>query len=125
MRWLRPDYQIPRFGSDAEKARLEGERRRAKAEKEHAAPEQAALLFDENLPETKPPFPTGRELEETVAVMRVLEAAAAPMSVGDIARHFAQGKQIEKRAALVVAALARLGHLASADGGKTVTLRAA
>ena len=30
VRWLRPDYQIPRFGSDAEKARLEEERRRRK-----------------------------------------------------------------------------------------------
>jgi hypothetical protein len=69
------DYQIPRFGSDAEKARLEEERRRAKAEKERAAPEQAALLFEDDLREMKPPFPTGRELEETVAVMRVLEAA--------------------------------------------------
>jgi hypothetical protein len=39
--------------------------------------------------------------------------------------HFAQGQKIEKRARLVVAALARLGHLASADGGKTVSLRAA
>jgi hypothetical protein len=37
----------------------------------------------------------------------------------------AQGKQIEKRAGLVVAALARLGHLASAMGGKTVSLRSA
>lgn len=61
----------------------------------------------------------------TVAVMRVLEAAKEPLSIADIARHFAQGRQIEKRAGLVVAALARLGHLASADGGKTVSLRAA
>ena len=58
-------------------------------------------------------------------MMRVLEAAREPLSIEQIARHFAQGKQIEKRAGLVVAALARLGHLASADGGKTVSLRAA
>ena len=125
VRWLRPDYQIPRFGSDADKARLEEERRRAKAEKERAAPQQAALLFEDDLREMKPPFPTGRELEETVAVMRVLEAAREPMSIEQIARHFAQGKAIEKRAGLVVAALARLGHLASPDGGQTVSLRAA
>jgi|AmaraimetP72IA01_FD_contig_31_10735812_length_393_multi_7_in_0_out_0_1 hypothetical protein len=31
----------------------------------------------------------------------------------------------QNSADLVVAALARLGHLASADGGKTVSLRAA
>ncbi len=125
MRWLRPDYQIPRFGSDAEKARLEEERRRAKEEKDKLAQKQGALLFEDDLREMKPPFPTGEELEETVDVMRVLEAAREPLTIEQIARHFAQGKQIEKRAGLVVAALARLGHLASADGGQTVSLRAA
>jgi hypothetical protein len=125
VRWLRPDYQIPRFGSDAEKARLEDERRRAKAEKDRLAQEQAAFPFGEPLQATKRKFPTGEELAETVEVMRVLEAAMGPVSIEDIARHFAQGKQIEKRVRLVVAALARLGHLASADGGQTVSLRAA
>ncbi len=125
VRWLRPDYQIPRFGSDAEKARLEAERRRAKEEKDRLTQKQGALHFEDDLREMKPPFPTGKELEETVAVMRVLEAAKEPLSIEQIARHFAQGKQIEKRAGLVVAALARLGHLSSADRGKTVSLRAA
>ena len=125
VRWLRPDYQIPRFGSDAEKARLEEERRRAKEEKDKLTQKQGALLFEDDLREMKPPFPTGKELEETVAVMRVLEAAREPLTIEQIARHFAQGKQIEKRAGLVAAALARLGHLASADGGQTVSLRAA
>jgi hypothetical protein len=77
------------------------------------------------LQETKRKFPTGEELAETVEVMRVLEAAREPVSIEQIARCFAQGKQIEKRVRLVVAALARLGHLASADGGQTVSLRAA
>jgi hypothetical protein len=44
VRWLRPDYQIPRFGSDAEKARLEDERRRAKEEKDRLTQKQGALL---------------------------------------------------------------------------------
>ena len=47
--------------------------------------------------------------------MRVLEAAKELRTI----------EQIEKRVRLVVAALARLGHLASADGGQTVSLRAA
>jgi hypothetical protein len=55
--------------------------------------------------------------------MRVLEAATEPLSIEQIAQHFAQGKQIERRVGLVVSALARLGHLASADGGKSVSLR--
>jgi hypothetical protein len=123
VRWLRPDRQIPRFGSDAEKARLAEETRRAKEEQERLVPKQGILLFENDLQEMKPKFPTGEELKETVAVMRVLEAASAPMSIEEIARHFAQGKQIEKRVGLVVAALARLGHLSPADGGKSVSLR--
>ena len=39
-------------------------------------------------------------LEETVAMMRVLEAATSPVSIVEIARCFAQGKQIEKRVGL-------------------------
>ncbi len=64
--------------------------------------------------EMRPKFPAGEEPRETVAVMRGLEAAAGPVSIGEIARHFAQGKQIEKRVGLAVAALARLGQLSAA-----------
>jgi hypothetical protein len=42
-----------------------------------------------------------------------------------IASHFAQGKAIEKRVGLVIAALARLGHLSSGDGGNSFSLRSA
>ena len=107
--WLRQDYQVPRFGSDADKARLAEETRRAKEAKDRLATKQGSLLFEDDLQEMKPKFPTNDELAETVAVMRVLEAAEEPVSVEEIARHFAQGRQIEKRASLVVAALARLG----------------
>ena len=92
VRWLRPDYQIPRFGSDAEKAALAEEERRKKAAKDRLAPKQGTLSFEDDLQEMKPKFPTGEELAETVAVMRVLEAAAEPVSIEEIARHFAQGK---------------------------------
>ena len=73
----------------------------------------AALLFEDDLREMKPPFPPARNCK--VSVMRVLEAAKELRTI----------EQIEKRVRLVVAALARLGHLASADGGQTVSLRAA
>jgi hypothetical protein len=43
--------------------------------------------------------------------------------VEQIARTFAQGKQIEKRVALTIQALARLGHLSSSDGGASFSLR--
>ncbi len=71
----------------------------------------------------KQKFLAGEELAETTGVMRVLEAAAGPVSIEEIARHFAQGKAIEKRVGQVVAALARLGQLSAADGGKKVSLR--
>ena len=116
VRWLRPDDQIPRFGSDAERARL-------KAEKEKARATQEALVLEEEPEEGKPRYPTDNELAETVAVMSVLATAARPVTIDDIAVNFAQGKQIKKRVALTILALARLGHLASADGGQSFSLR--
>jgi hypothetical protein len=47
------------------------------------------------------------------------------MSIEETTRHFAQGKAIERRVGLVVAALARLGHLSLADAGTRVSLRSA
>jgi hypothetical protein len=123
VRWLRPDYQIPRFGSDAEKGRLAEEKRKAAEQRERLSAKQGMLSFEDDLQEMKPKFPTGDELAETVSVLRVLEAATAPIGIGDIAQHFAQGRQIERRVGQVVAALARLGHLASGDEGKTFSLR--
>jgi hypothetical protein len=116
VRWLRPDYQIPRFGSDAERARLEEERREARAR-------QGEFAVEDDLQEGKPKFPTGNELAETAAVMRVLGTAQGPISIASICTLFSQGRQIEKRVALTVLALARLGHLASTDGGDTFMLR--
>ncbi len=67
----------------------------------------------------KPKFPAGEELEETAAIMRVLEAVAGPVSPGGL-RSISPTRQIEKRVGLAVAALARLGHLSR--GGKKVSL---
>lgn len=128
VKWLRPDYQIPRFGSDAERARLEDERRKARDD-EKIRPRQDVLDLDDDLREmapadaAKPKFSTGNELAETADVMRVLATSPEPISIPRIASTFAQGKAIEKRVALTVLALARLGHLASPDGGDTFTLR--
>lgn len=109
VRWLRPDYQIPRFGSDAERARLEDERRRERVETRAG---QSALDLDDDLQEMKPKFPTGDELAETAAIMRILAATPSAITIPDIARHFAQGRQIEKRVGLTIMALTRLGHIA-------------
>jgi len=119
VRWLRPDYQIPRFGSDAERARLAAEK--AKAREEQLA--FAATDDDDEEAAAKPKFPTNNELAETADVMRVLATATEPLSIERISRTFAQGKAVEKRVALTILALARLGHLASPDEGKTFALR--
>ena len=94
--WLRLDYQIPRFGSDRPKRALAEEQRRKKEAQDRLAPKQGTLSFEDDLQEMKPKFPTGEELGETVAVMRVLEAAAEPVSIEEIAQHFAQGKADRK-----------------------------
>lgn len=120
IRWLRPDYQIPSFGSDAERARLAEQKRQARELKRAT---QTALDLEDDLQEMKPKFPTGKELEETAAVMRILASATTAQSIEDIARTFAQGKAIERRVELTLSALMRLGHLVSNDGGKTLSLR--
>jgi chaperone required for assembly of F1-ATPase len=58
VRWLRPDYQIPRFGSDAERARLAEEKRQQREAKRAT---QGVLFLDDDLQEMKPRFPTGNE----------------------------------------------------------------
>lgn len=121
IRWVRPDYQIPRFGSEAEKVRLAEERRRAR--EAQRLPQQSHLALEDDLQEMKARFPTGDELAETAAVIGVLRAAQSAMSIEDISRHFAQGRQVERRVVSTVLALARLGHLSSLDGGETFTLR--
>ena len=68
----------------------------------------------------KPKFPTNKELEETVAVMRVLEAAAEPVSIEEIARRFAQGKAVEKRVGRGAGAA---GAPFPVEDGKKVALR--
>jgi hypothetical protein len=55
--------------------------------------------------------------------MRVLAAASEPLSIRQISCTFAQGKQIEKRVALTILALARLLYLSSANGGETFAMR--
>jgi len=122
VRWLRPEYQIPRFGSEAERAGLEEERRQAR-EKALLAERQASLDLEDDLQEMKPRYPTGDELAETAAVMRVMATVEEPLSISAICSYFSQGRQVEKRVASTVFALARLGHLTSTDDGNTFSLR--
>jgi hypothetical protein len=115
--WLRPDYQIPRFGSEAEQARLKAEKQRLAAEAK-LRPKQGALDLDDDLREMlpsgdpkKPSYPTGQALPETIAVLKVLAEAKVPVSIPDIARAFRQGLKVEHLVRPTVHALARLGHV--------------
>lgn len=121
VRWLRPDYQIPRFGSEAEQAALKA----ARDDKRKAAQVALALDDDGGDEDAKPKFPTDDELAETTAVMSVLATTSAPLTIADISRHFSQGLKVEKRVAMSILALARLGHIASNDNGETFALRRA
>jgi hypothetical protein len=75
--------------------------------------------------EGKPRYPSDDELAETAAVMSVLAIATRPIGIDDIAATFAQGRQVKKRIAVTILALARLGRLASPDGAKASGLGAA
>jgi hypothetical protein len=121
VRWLRADYQITRFGSGADRARLEAEGR--KSRNERSAASQGAVASEDEVEEMKPRYPTGDELAETAAVMRFFAVATDALTVENVTRAFAQGRQVEKRVASTVSALARLGHLATTDGGHSFLLR--
>lgn len=110
VRWLRPDYQIPRFAKAVDK----------QAAKEEGAQIAAALVEAEQ----KPSFPSGA-VEQTAAVFAALAASTAPVDAAVLARGFRQGKRVEKKIAAVLLSLGRLGYVASGDGGKTFAIRRA
>ena len=102
VRWLRPDYQIPRFGK----------RVAAAQEKtgELDLPEVAPVVVDAGLPA----FPTDRE-EHPLAVERALRAAGRPMTAAEIARGFRRGgKRVEGRVTQVLGTLVRYGRVTAA-----------
>ena len=109
VRWLRPEYQIPRFakGAAAKTGELDlGE---------------TVVAIDKG----KPVFPKDRH-EQPLAVEALLAASALPMDAGAIARGFkGGGKKIEQRAAQVLVTLARYGRVTALPGGKFAARKAA
>ncbi|MEX2036508.1 MAG: class I SAM-dependent DNA methyltransferase, partial [Xanthobacteraceae bacterium] len=104
VRWLRPDYQIPRFGKDLDK--------------QAAKEEGAQVAADLGLPEPsarKPSFPADA-VAQTAAVFAALAAAGGPTNVAAIAGRFRRTRNLEDTISDVVASLARLGHVATRDG---------
>jgi hypothetical protein len=108
VRWLRPDYQIPRFAKGVDK---------------QAAKEEGTQVAAELIPavEQKPSFPTGA-VEQTAAVFAALAAANGPSDAMGLAAQFKRTKTTERKVGEVLASLARLGYVTSEDG-KTFALR--
>ena len=108
VRWLRPDYQIPRFAKGVDK----------QAAKEEGAQVAAELIA---AVEQKPSFPSG-PVEQTAAIFAALAAASEPLDAKGLAALFKRTKTTEKKVGEVLASLTRLGYVASEDG-KTFALR--
>ena len=107
IRWLRPDYQLPRAGVTVLPKQPQAE--------------QIEALLPQVAPK-KPVFPRDA-IGQTAAVLGELRGGAA-LSSAEIARRYAQGLKSEARIAATLAALIRLGHVASA-GNLYVLRRAA
>lgn len=109
VRWLRPDYQIPRFakGAAAKTGELDlGE---------------TVVAIDKGLPS----FPTDR-YEQPLAVEAMLLASGRPMDAAELARGFKRGgKRIEQRVAQVLTTLARYGRVTALEGGRYASRKAA
>jgi hypothetical protein len=104
VRWLRPDYQIPRFGKDADK--------------QAAKEEGAQIAADLGLPEPsarKPSFPAD-PVAQTAAVFAVLASARGSISADSLTANFRKTKGLEKTIFDVLESLARLGHVTTKDG---------
>lgn len=110
VRWLRPDYQIPRFAKGA------------------AAPKSGELdlgatvvAIDKGLPA----FPKDKG-EQVMAIRAVLQGAGRPMDAPAIARAFkGGGKRIEQRVVQALATLVRYGEVAPLPNGSYAARRAA
>lgn len=109
VRWLRPDYQIPRFakGAAAKTGELDlGE---------------TVVAIDRGLPA----WPKDR-YEQPLAVETVLAASAAPVDAAAIARAFkGGGRKIEARVGQILTTLARYGRVTPLPDGRFAALKAA
>lgn len=109
VRWLRPDYQIPRFAK--------------------AAPKTSGALnlgdnviaFDRSLPA----FPKDKS-EQPLAIRAILERSGRAMDASEIARAFkAGGKRIEPRVIQALYTLVRYGWITPLPDGRFAARRAA
>ncbi|TCM58534.1 type II restriction/modification system DNA methylase subunit YeeA [Rhizobium sp. PP-F2F-G48] len=111
VRWVRPDYQIERFGSETEKARqIEADLGPA-----------LGIAARGSLP----PFPSRNDAAQTALVIDALIAAGGAVDAAGIAGRFRQGQRVRPAVASVLASLYRMGLVSTADMGRTFAFRRA
>jgi hypothetical protein len=112
IRWLRPDYQIPKFGTARDKAQLD------------LGSGAMRVTPDATPAGPKPLFPP-TDLRQTAAVMGTLAGASGPLSSTAIAARFRQGRRILPQVEAVLAALVWDGWVNQAEGNTGFVLRKA
>lgn len=106
VRWLRPDYQRPRFGSPGRG----GEQ------------VEAALPIPAPAAASKPAFPTDA-VGRVAAVLAALAGTSTPIDAAAIAGSFRQGLRVERAIRDILISLARVGEISTLDGGHSFARR--
>jgi hypothetical protein len=110
VKWLRPDFQIPRFGSSKDKAELE------------LVGGEGGGMVETIAAAQKPAFPAD-DYGQMAAVMAAMASAGGTPDAVTIAATFRQGQRIQPRVMATLNALARTGWISSSDGGRTFAMR--
>ncbi|TAD89786.1 MAG: class I SAM-dependent DNA methyltransferase, partial [Alphaproteobacteria bacterium] len=95
VRWLRPEFQIERFGGPNERNKL-------------ALSGAAKSLGDD--PSGLPAFP-GTEAEQTAQVIFALTAANEPLTASILAKRYRSNRRVEPTITAILDAIARLGYV--------------
>jgi hypothetical protein len=107
VRWLRPDYQRPRFGRDG-------------AGGEQIAAEALVAVLPARA--AKPLFPQ-EAVERVAAVLSLLASSPMPLDAGLVATQFRQGRKVERAVRDILVSLARVGEISAMDEGRRFTRR--
>lgn len=108
VRWLRPDYQIPLYGSDKEKA--------SQIEADLAVPAAEAATAP------RPAFPK-EDMEQTAMVVSLMAKAEEPLDATAVTAAFRPGPKVRAKVDAILAALLRTGLVSSSDNGTRFSLR--
>lgn len=107
VRWLRPDYQRPRFGGAGKGG-----------EQIEADGLVAALPANAG----RPVFPTD-PVERVASVLSALGSAPAALDAAAIAGRFRQGRKVERAVRDILVSLTRVGEISTTDGGVSFVRR--